>query len=177
MSEMTSTLPNPNNPVPEQITWRDKLKDSILGTTIIGFIIRLTAIPLVLYLLIFLFGFWRAWVDPTGSANYFEYLRGLFDIVVSIASIVIVISIGVLIVQIARFVNLLRSEVKPITDDTKQAIKNVRVTSEFVQKNAVAPVIKSQSFLAAILAFLREIIKISQVLQRRNEDEVSADGK
>ena len=76
--------------------------------------------------------------------------------------------------QIARFVNLLRSEVKPITEDTKQAIKNVRVTSEFVQKNAVKPVIKSQSFLAGLLAFLSEITKISRILQRRNKDEVSS---
>lgn len=174
MTETTATIPTTNNIGEEQVTWRDRLKDRILGTTIVGFVIRLTAIPLLLYLSIFLFGFWRAWVDPVGSANYFEYLRGLFDMVVSIAIIVIIISIGVLIVQIARFVNLLRSEVKPITEDTKQAIKNVRVTSEFVQKNAVAPVIKSQSFLAGLIAFLRELSKISRLLQRRNKDEETA---
>lgn len=168
-STVSSTAPLPDAPK----TWQDKLKDRILGTTIVDFIIRLTAIPLVFYLLVFLFGFWRAWVDPVGSADYFEYLRGLFDMVVSIAIIVIIISIGVLVVQIARFVNLLRSEVKPITEDTKQAIKNVRVTSEFVQKNAVKPVIKSQSFLAGLIAFLSEITKISRILQRRNKDEVS----
>ena len=173
-AQVSSTLPNTPMPPEETKTWQDNLKDKVLGTSIVGFIIRLTAIPLVLYLLIFLFGLWRAWVDPTGSANYFEYLRGLFDIIVSIATMLIIISIGVLIVQIARFVNLLRSEVKPITEDTKQAIKNVRVTSEFVQKNAVKPVIKGQSFLAAILAFLSEITKISRILQRRNKDEVSS---
>ncbi|GAB5489919.1 MAG: hypothetical protein Phog2KO_01340 [Phototrophicaceae bacterium] len=171
---VSSTLPNNTNPPEAAKTWQDKLKDKVLGTTIIGFIIRLTAIPLVLYLLFFLFGLWRAWVDPLGSANYFEYLRGLFDIIVSIATIVIIISIGVLIIQIARFVNLLRSEVKPITEDTKQAIKNVRVSSEFVQKNAVRPVIRGQAFLAALLAFLGEITKISRILQRRDKDEVSS---
>lgn len=173
-AQVSSTLPNNTNPPEVAKTWQDKLKDKVLGTTIIGFIIRLTAIPLVLYLLFFLFGLWRAWVDPLGSANYFEYLRGLFDIIVSIATIVIIISIGVLIIQIARFVNLLRSEVKPITEDTKQAIKNVRVSSEFVQKNAVRPVIRGQAFLAALLAFLGEITKISRILQRRDKDEVSS---
>ncbi len=174
MPETTSTIPSTNIVSEEPATWRDRLKDRILGTTIVGFIIRLTAIPLLFYFFIFIFGFWRAWVDPVGSANYFEYLRGLFDMVVSIAIIVVIISIGVFIVQIARFVNLLRSEVKPITEDTKQAIKNVRVTSEFVQKNAVAPVIKSQTFLAGLIAFLKELSKISRILQRRNQDKETA---
>ncbi|MEO1287250.1 MAG: hypothetical protein AAFV93_05740, partial [Chloroflexota bacterium] len=120
-----------------------RLRNFFLGTTAVGFIIRGTAIPLVIYLLIFLLGFWRAWVDPAGSAAFFEYVRGLFETVVSIASIVIIIAIGVLIVQIARFVNLLRSEVKPITEDTKQAFRNVRATSEFVQENAVKPIIQA----------------------------------
>lgn len=168
MSEATMPTPMPQQPTPEEAqSFTKRLKDMVLGTTAIGFIIRGTAIPLLLYVLIFVFGFWRAWVDADGSAAYFEYVRGLFDVVVSLASMLIIIAIGVLIVQIARFVNLLRSEVKPITEDTKQAIKNVRVTSEFVQKNAVKPVIKTQTFIAGILAFLREISRISKILQRR----------
>lgn len=168
MSQVTSTatpseLADSPNP-----TWRDRLKDSLLGTTIIGFIIRMTLAPLLLYVVIFILGFWRAWVDPTGSANYFEYVRGLFEIVVSIASILIIIAIGVLVVQIARFINLLRSEIKPIADDTKQAVSSMRVTAEFIQKNAIKPVIQTQSLVAGILAFLAEIIRISRLLQRRD---------
>ncbi|MGB7338103.1 MAG: hypothetical protein WBC91_04355 [Phototrophicaceae bacterium] len=178
MSE--ATMPAPAAPQPaqgESQTIGQRIKDFVLGTTLVGFIIRGTLIPLLLYLLIFIFGVWRAWADADGSAAYFDYVRGLFDVIVSLASILIIIAIGVLIVQIARFVNLLRSEVKPITEDTKQAIKNVRVTSEFVQKNAVKPVIKTQTFIAGILAFLREIGRISKILQRRNtENEGNKDG-
>ncbi|MGJ3240507.1 MAG: hypothetical protein ACFE0Q_17495 [Anaerolineae bacterium] len=169
MSDASSAPSTPTTEPAEQRTLTKRLKDFVMGTTLVGFIIRGTMIPLLLFLLIFLFGFWRAWVDPIGSADYFEYLRGLFEIVVSIASIVIIIAIGVLIVQIARFVNLLRSEVKPITEDTKQALKNVRVTSEFVQKNAVKPVMRTQSFIAGLLTFLREISRISKILQRRKD--------
>ena len=152
-----------------QRTLGKRLKGWILGTSLVGYIARGTLIPLLFFVLIFAFAFWRAWVDPDGSAAYFEYIRGLFEMITSIAIILIIISIGVLIIQIARFINLLRSEVKPITEDTKQAIKNVRATSEFVQKNAVKPVISAQSFIAGLIAFLRELSHISRILQRRNE--------
>lgn len=170
MSESSPTISAPVEDTAESRTLGNRIKGWILGTTLAGFIIRGTMIPLLFYLLIFLFGFWRAWVDPDGSAAYFEYVRGLFEMIVSIASIVIVIAIGVLILQIARFINLLRSEVKPITEDTKQAIKNVRATSEFVQKNAVKPVIGAYSFTAGLIAFLRELSHISRILQRRNDE-------
>jgi len=163
MSEASAPA-SPTNP--ERRTIGKRIKDFFLGTSAVGFIGRATLIPLLFYVAFFAFGLWRAWVDPVGSANYFEYIRGLFETILSVAITLIIIAIGVLIIQIARFINLLRSEIKPITEDTKQAIKNVRVTSEFVQKNAVKPIIKGQSFLAGLLAFLREISRITRVLRR-----------
>lgn len=174
MSEASTTTSAPVEDTSEARTRGKRIKDWILGTSLAGFIIRGTMIPLLFYLLIFLFGFWRAWVDPDGSAAYFGYIRSLFEMIASIAAIVIVIATGVLILQIARFINLLRSEVKPITEDTKQAIKNVRATSEFVQKNAVKPVISAYSFTAGLIAFLRELSHISRILQRRS-DEIEED--
>lgn len=168
---MSETLATPNGAPqetnPEQ---NSRIRNFFLGTTFVGYVIRGTLIPLIFYLLIFLIGFWRAWVDPSGSAAFFEYVRGLFETVVSIASIVIIIAIGVLIVQIARFVNLLRSEVKPITEDTKQAFRNVRATTAFVQENAVKPIIKAASFTSGLIAFLREISRISKILQKRSAE-------
>ena len=168
MSDASSTLPAGD--ASEQPAISKRLRDFILGTSLVGFIARGTLIPLLFFLLIFLFAFWRAWVDPDGSAVYFAYIRSLFEMIVSIAVILIIIATGVLIIQIARFINLLRSEIKPITEDTKQAIKNVRATTGFVQQNAVKPIISVHSFVAGLIAFLREISHISRILQRRAEE-------
>lgn len=149
--------------------WQDRLKDVALGTTLVGMIIRAVSLPLILYLLIFIVALWRAWVDPIGSAAYFEYVRGLFDLIVAIGSIIIIVASGVLVIQIARFVNLVRSEVKPIADDTKHAVGSIRATASFVQQHAVKPIIQTQSIAAGIMAFLAEIIRISRILQKKNE--------
>jgi|GEM_PF-1660801 len=174
MAEEASTTTTATNESENQQP--SPIKDFFLGTTIEGFIIRGTLVPVAIFLSIFLIGFALAWFFPEGAAGRFAYIRSLFEIIVSIAIILIIIAIGVLILQIARFVNLLRSEVKPITEDTKQAIKNVRVTSEFVQKNAVKPVIETNAFIAGLIAFLREIARVSRLFQRRNkETEESSD--
>lgn len=170
MSEETSTSTTTTETTESENQQPTPIKDFFIGTTIEGFIARGTLIPVVIYLLIFIIGFAMAWFYPQGSAGRFDYIRSLFEIIVSISIILIFIAVGVLILQIARFVNLLRSEVKPITRDTKQAIKNVRVTTEFVQKNAIKPVIETNTFIAGLIAFLREIARVSRLFQRRNKE-------
>lgn len=142
----------------------------IVGTSFMGQVIRGTLVPILIYVVLFALAIWRAMVDPEGSAAYFAYLRDLLTILLSLTLILVFIATGVLIVQVARFVNLLRSEVKPITQDTREAIKNVRVTSQFVQKQAAEPIIRSQAFLFGLITFLREIVRISRILRRRDDD-------
>lgn len=122
------------------------------------------------YVIIFLMGLVAAIIWNESAASFFRYFRDLMTIALAISSAMVVIATGILIVQIGRFINLLRSEVKPITDDTKQAIRNVRATTEFVQKHAVEPIIQFQSFLSGLMAFLHEIVLITQILQRRDAD-------
>jgi hypothetical protein len=153
------------------------LKRLFLGTTAQGFIARMTLYVVFLYLLVFVFGFVWAWFFPEGSANVFGFIRNMLEIVFILSAIIIIISIGILIVQIARFVNLLRSEIKPITEDTKAAVKNIRVTAEFVQKHGIEPIIRIQSFLFGLMSFLVEIVHIARLLQQgetaSSTDEVS----
>jgi membrane protein implicated in regulation of membrane protease activity len=122
------------------------------------------------YVLLFLIGLVTAIAFGERAAAWFSYFRDLINIALAVSTLVIVVGVGVLIVQIARFVNLLRSEVKPITEDTQKALKEVRTTAQFVQKHGVSPIIKGQSFFAGILAFLREIVRITRILQRRTDD-------
>ncbi len=136
-------------------------------------IVSVSAI-LIFYVVLFLIGLVTAIAFGERAAAWFAYFRNLVNIALAVSTLVIVVGIGVLVVQIARFVNLLRSEVKPITEDTQKAIKEVRTTAQFVQKHSVKPIVQSQSFIAGLLAFLREIVRLSRILQRRTDD-VSSD--
>ena len=167
MAENTAESPSTASPR----TWKDSLRDFVLGNSIEGFIIRLTGIPILAYLGVFLWGLISAMIDPEGAAAYWSYFRNLLEIVLAMAAIIIFVALGIFIVQIARFVNLIRSEVKPITEDTKLAVKNVRVTAEFVQKHGIKPIIRFQAFMVGLVAFLSEIIKISRLLQERHPKE------
>jgi hypothetical protein len=148
----------------------NRLKDLLLGTDIVGYTIRLTLLPVVIYLGVFIWGLVSALLNPEGAASYWSYFRNLVEIVVTMAAIVIFIAAGILIVQIARFVNLLRSEIKPISEDTKLAVKNVRITTEFVQKHGLKPIIRFQAFLVGLMALLSEIIRVSRLLQERKAE-------
>lgn len=127
------------------------------------------------YILLFLIGLVTAIAFGESAAMWFGYFRNLVNIALAVSTLVIFVGIGVLIVQIARFVNLLRSEVKPITEDSQKALQEVRATAQFVQKNSVQPIIQGQAFFAGLLAFLREIVRLTQILQRRTDEAQDAD--
>lgn len=156
---------------------RNWLMDLLIGKDMVGYTIRFTMLPILLYLGIFIWGLVSALLDPQGAAAYWAYFRNLIEIILAMAAILIFIAMGIFVVQIARFINLLRSEIKPISDDAKLALKNVRVSAEFVQKHGIAPIIRFQAFLAGLIAFLSEIIRVSRLLQERkteaDEDESS----
>lgn len=106
--------------------------------------------------------------DPVDLALRMSYWRDSIIIVLSIQSILVVVSFAIVLVQVARFVNLLRSEVKPITEDAQQTLKTARATTEFVSKHTVTPIIQTQSFLAGFFVFLREIVRLGRILKRQN---------
>lgn len=149
-------------------TERRGITGRLFGTTFVGQAARATLAPIAIYIMIVVLAIWRALVDPQGSAEYFAYIRDLVSIALSLTLIVVFIGLGVLVIQVARFVNLLRSEVKPITRDTRAALQNVRTTSSFVKKQAAEPIIRTSSFMAGLLTFLREITRIARLLRQRD---------
>jgi membrane protein implicated in regulation of membrane protease activity len=110
---------------------------------------------------------WARTDSPIETAAVIAYWRDLITIAVMLQVILIVMGIAVLVIQIARFVNLLRSEVKPITDDAQQTLKQARATTEFVTKHTAEPIIQTASFFSGLFAFLREIIRLGRILKRR----------
>ncbi|MBI3361131.1 MAG: hypothetical protein HY023_08475 [Chloroflexi bacterium] len=81
-------------------------------------------------------------------------IRDIFIIVMSVESLVIGVALIVLIVQLAQLTNLLRHEIKPILDSTNETVNTVRGTTIFLSENLVEPVVKLNSYVAALERFI-----------------------
>jgi hypothetical protein len=60
-------------------------------------------------------------------------------------------------VQLARLINLLQNEIKPILDSTNETVSTLRGTTEFLGNNLVEPVIKMNEYSAGIQQALKMI--------------------
>ncbi len=81
--------------------------------------------------------------------------RDIFIIFMALESLVIGLVLIILIVQLARLINLLQNEIKPIIASTNDAVNTLRGTSRFLSDNMVEPVIKLNEYLAGLQQLLR----------------------
>jgi len=70
-----------------------------------------------------------------------EVLRDLFIILLALSMILIMTAITVLVIQIARFVNLMVNEVQPIIHTASDTVNTVRGTAEFLSRHVTEPVV------------------------------------
>ena len=56
----------------------------------------------------------------------------------------------VLIIQLARLINLLQNDIQPILDSTNETVSTLRGTTAFLSENVVEPVIKMNEYMAGI---------------------------
>lgn len=71
-----------------------------------------------------------------------ENLRDIFLILVAFEFLVIGVALILLIIQLARLVNLLNNEVRPILESASEAANTLRGTSRFLSDKLVRPVVK-----------------------------------
>lgn len=96
-------------------------------------------------------------VVALGAAVYFllqpgaptETIRDIVIILVAFEFMVIGLALVILLVQLARLVNLLQNEVRPIIDSANEAANTLRGTARFLSDNLVEPVVKVNAGLAA----------------------------
>jgi hypothetical protein len=62
-----------------------------------------------------------------------------------------------LIVQLARLINLLQNEIRPILESTNETSRTLRGTAVFLSDNLTEPVIKLNESLASLQRFLELI--------------------
>ena len=117
-------------------------------TTVIAIIVLVLVLALVLGSIILLLN-----QPPERVAS----IRDVFIIVMAFQSILTGLALVILLVQIARLINLLQNEIKPILDSTNETVSNLRGTTVFLSNNLVGPVLKLNEYLAGITQFIRVI--------------------
>ena len=88
------------------------------------------------------------WLAQPGAPT--ETLRDIFIILVAFEFMVVGIALVVLVIQLARLVNLLNNEVRPILDSANEAANTMRGTARFLSDKLVNPVVKVNAGMAAV---------------------------
>jgi len=82
-------------------------------------------------------------------------IRDIFIIFMALESLLLGATMVILIIQMARLINLLQNEIKPILDSTNETVSNLRGTTTFLSDNLVQPVIKMNEYLAGFSEFFK----------------------
>lgn len=116
-------------------------------------------------LIVFLIALFGGLSRSEGIADMFRIMRDFFIIVLALQGILISVALVVLILQLTALINLVRTEIKPIIDETRQTLTTVRGTAQFVSQNVAAPMIGMASALAGARAFVGELMNIRRNLR------------
>lgn len=99
-------------------------------------------------------------LNPTGASALIGYIRDVLISVFCLQGIVIVVAFGLLLVQISRFVNLLRNETKPVTDQARETLTTVRTSATFVSRASAEPLIAVRSWFSGLVVFFKVLLSI-----------------
>lgn len=77
-------------------------------------------------------------------------IRDIFIIFMALESLFLGLTVVVLIIQVARLINLLQNEIKPILESTNETVSTLRGTTAFLSDNMVQPVIKANEMFAGL---------------------------
>lgn len=135
---------------------------AVLGASVLGGIL----------VVIFLIGLALAlFADAQPTAARMQVIRDIFIILIGLELILIVASLAVLIVQIARLITLLKSETKPILENAQEATRSAKNTVDFVSTNVTQPIVRVSSFMAGARVMLRDVGGIRRAIRRTTTKE------
>ena len=75
-------------------------------------------------------------------------IRDVFIIFMALESLFLGLALVILMIQLARLINLLQNEIKPILKSTNETVSTLRGTTAFLSNNMVQPVIKANEYMA-----------------------------
>jgi len=97
-----------------------------------------------------------------------ERIRDVFIIFMAIQSLLLGFALIILMIQLARLINLLQNEIKPILESTNDTVSNLRGTTTFLSDNLVEPVIKLNEYMAA-LTQVSKLVGLGRGRKKTNE--------
>lgn len=144
MSQETSQAISPeSSAISEQKSLTAEQKRTVIGIIAAVIIALAFLIAGVIYLL-----------QPGTDTGRF---RDIFIILMAIMSLVTSLALVILIVQLARLINLIQNEVRPILNSTNETVSHLRGTTVFLTDNLVEPVLKMNEYLAGLSQFLKVV--------------------
>ena len=115
----------------------------IVGISIVG----------VVFLVLIIAAIYALTLPSTDTAK----IRDIFIIVMALESLVIGLSLIILMIQLARLINLLQNEIKPILESTQETVNTLKGTTAFLSENMVEPLMKLNEYLAALKTLLENL--------------------
>lgn len=134
--EQPLALPAP--PPPESQTAEELRRQRAILTGVI-----VAAIILIVLIIV---SIWFLLQPTTDTAK----IKDVFIIFMALQSLFLGLVLVVLIIQLARLINLLQNDIKPILDSTNETVSTLRGTTIFLSENVVEPVIKMNEYFAGI---------------------------
>lgn len=155
---MTNMAP-PALPEPETSSGFDVKRIVLIASAaLIGAIVLLFVIALILTL-----------ATQGDFAATIRIIRDLVIIFLALEGILIIVSVAVLTLQVAKLVNLLQNEVKPILINTQETVKTAQNTVEFMSENLAEPVIRASGFASGFSVMVRDLFGIRRAVRRAEE--------
>ncbi len=144
MDELTSSVEESEKTDESQVDVED-LKGEVKSGDNRKIVVVIAAIALVTILIVML-GVWGL----MQNSQLTEQIRDIFIIFMALESLLVGIVLIILVIQLARLINLLQNEVKPILESTNETVSTLRGTTVFLSDHMVEPIIKLNSYLAAL---------------------------
>lgn len=98
-------------------------------------------------------------------AAVIQIIRDVFIIFLALQGVMIILALAVLIAQVARLINLLQSEVKPILKNTQDTVNTAAGTVRFVGKNVTEPIVKISGFMAGASVLVGHLFGIRRAIR------------
>jgi hypothetical protein len=135
---LTDNEPPLPPPKPEEVQ-----KEVIIGLSVVLVLLVAGLIASIVYL-----------AQPTTDT---AKIRDIFIILLGFQSILTGFVMIIMVIQLARLINLLNNEIKPILETTNETISHLRGTTVFLSENLSEPVVKLNGYIAGMTEFLRLI--------------------
>ena len=137
---------------------------AVSGPKIARFIKTFAAVGILIILILLGASLAAALTAAETWAPFIQILRDVLLMILLMESILVIAALAILMLQAAGFLIMLKTEVKPILDNARETTRLSKATAQFISSNAVDPLIQIRSFLSGLLAFLRELIRIRNLV-------------